>query len=143
MNLGLDTSVVLRLLIGQPADLALVARQRLEQAHAESDTVVVTDLVVAESYYALVHHYRLDKDQARQLLQRMMTSGVVHCDPPEAIEALDAALGAGLVDRLILHRHRSLKAATLTFDRALGAAGAVLLKPASAPETMTGTASDL
>ena len=130
MNLGLDTSVVLRLLIGQPADLALVARQRLEQAHAESDTVVVTDLVVAESYYALVHHYKLDKDQARQLLQQMTTSGVVHCDPPEAIEALDAALGAGLVDRLILHRHRSLQAATLTFDRALGAAGAVLLKPA-------------
>jgi predicted nucleic acid-binding protein len=97
--------------------------------------VVVTDLVIAESYYALVHHYKLDKDQARQLLQRMATSAVVHSDPPEAVEALDAAPGAGLVDRLILHRHRSLQAATITFDRALGAAGAVLLKPA--PETTT------
>ena len=127
MNLGLDTSVVLRLLIGQPADLALVARQRLEQAHAASDTVVVTDLVLAESYYALVHHYQLDKDQARLLLQRMATSGAVQIDPPEAVVALEAAAGAGLVDRLILHRHRSLQASTLTFDRALGAAGAVRL----------------
>lgn len=133
MNLGLDTSVVLRLLIGQPADLALLARQRLEQAHTESDMVVVTDLVLAESYYALVHHYKLEKNQARLLLQRMTTSGVVHCDPREIVEALDAAPGAALVDRLILHRHRSLQAATLTFDRALGAAGAVLLR--TAPET--------
>lgn len=127
MNLGLDTSVVLRLLIGQPADLALVARQRLEQAHAANDTVVVTDLVLAESYYALVHHYQLDKDQARLLLQRMATSGAVQIDPPEAVVALEAAPGAGLVDRLILNRHRSLQASTLTFDRALGAAGAVRL----------------
>jgi predicted nucleic-acid-binding protein len=132
MNLGLDTSVVLRLLIGQPADLALVARQRLEQAHAENDKVVVTDLVIAEAYYALVHHYKRDKDEARQLLQRMTTSGIVHSDPPQAVAALDAAPGAGLVDRLILHRHRSFAATTLTFDRALGAAGAVLLEPPAA-----------
>jgi predicted nucleic-acid-binding protein len=129
VNLGLDTSVVLRLLIGQPADLALVARERLQQAHEESDTILVTDLVIAESYYALVHHYHLDKEEARKLLQRMATSGAIQIEPQQAVEALESASGAGLVDRLILHRHRSMEAATLTFDRSLGAAGAVYLKP--------------
>lgn len=131
MNLGLDTSVVLRLLTGQPADQALTTRRRLEQAHADGDRMVVSDTVLAESYHALVHHYRMDKDQARQVLLRMVTSGAVHAEPAEAVAALaalaPAGAGAGLVDRLILHRYRALSASTLTFDRALGAAGAVRL----------------
>ena len=127
MNLGLDTSVVLRLLTGQPADQALTTRRRLEQAHADGDRMVVSDTVLAESYHALVHHYRMDKDQARQVLLRMVTSGAVHAEPAEAVAALAPAAGAGLVDRLILHRYRALSASTLTFDRALGAAGAVRL----------------
>jgi predicted nucleic-acid-binding protein len=132
MILGLDTSVVLRLLTGEPANLALIAKKRLEQAHAENDSILITDLVLAEAFYALVHHYRFGKDLARDLLQRMATSGVVLINPPEAMEALEVAAGAGLVDRLILHRHRGLQAATLTFDRALGAAGAVYLDAAPA-----------
>lgn len=128
MNLGLDTSVVLRLLTGEPESLAVVAKQRLEQAHAENDTVIVSDLVLAEAYYALVYHYKKDKDEARQLLKRMATSGTVHVEPVHALVALDPAAGAGLVDRLILNRYRSMQASTLTFDRALGAAGGVHLK---------------
>ena len=128
MNLGLDTSVVLRLLTGEPDDLAVVAKHRLEQAHAENDTVMVSDLVLAEAYYALVYHYKKDKEEARQLLQRMATSGTVHVDPVHALAALEPAIGAGLVDRLMLNRYRSMQASTLTFDRALGAAGGVTLK---------------
>lgn len=83
--------------------------------------------MLAESYYALVYHYKLDKDEARERLKRMAISGAVQLDPPEALAALEAAPGAGLVDRLILHRYRAGQASTLTFDRALGAAGAVRL----------------
>ena len=128
MNLGLDTSVVLRLLTGQPADLAAIAQRRLEQAHADGDTVIVTDVVLAECYYALVHHYEFDKEQARHLLHLMAHSGTVTLEPAEVRAALDKSPGAGLVDKLILHRYRALQATTLTFDRALGAAGATRLK---------------
>lgn len=127
MKLGLDTSVVLRLLIGQPADHAAIARHRLEQAHADGDQVIVIDTVIAEAYHALVHHYRLEKTQARALLHRMVTSGTILPEPAELVTALEPSLGAGVVDRLILHRHRSIQASTITFDRALGAAGAVRL----------------
>ena len=124
MNLGLDTSVVLRLLIGQPEDQAALARRRLEQAHTHGDTIVISDLVLAECYYALVHHYQIPKDEARSRLRHMAHSGTVTVEPHEALAALEPAPGAGLVDRLILHRYRALAASTLTFDRALGAAGA-------------------
>lgn len=127
MKLGLDTSVVLRLLIGLPADHAVIARQRLEQAHADGDQVIVIDTVIAEAYHALVHHYRIEKSQARALLHRMVTSGTVLPEPAELVTALEPSLGAGVVDRLILHRHRSIQASTITFDRALAAAGAVRL----------------
>lgn len=128
MKLGLDTSVVLRLLVGQPADQAAVAQQRLAQAHADGDQVVVIGTVLAEAYHGLVYHYKIEKDQARGLLHRMVTSGAIQAEPVELVPALEPAQGAGVVDRLILHRYRSLQASTLTFDRALGAAGAVRLK---------------
>lgn len=127
MKIGLDTSVVLRLLVGQPADHVAIARQRLEQAHADGDQVIVIDTVIVEAYHALVHHYRMEKSEARALLHRMVTSGTILPEPAELVTALEPSLGAGVVDRLILHRHRSLQAFTITFDRALGAAGAIRL----------------
>ncbi len=83
----------------------------------------------ANAHHALVHHYQIDKDQARHLLHRMVISGAVQPEPPELASAWEPAAGAGLVDRLILHGYRSLQASTLTFDRVLGAAGAVRLNP--------------
>ncbi|MFM2090613.1 MAG: hypothetical protein RLZZ127_1102 [Planctomycetota bacterium] len=125
MKVGLDTSVVLRLLVGEPAPQAKAAHRRLAQAHADGDEVIVIGTVLAETYHALVHHYRIGKDEARALLHRMVTSGAVAADPPELVTALEPAPGAGTVDRLILHDYRSRQATTLTFDKALGAAGAV------------------
>ena len=52
--IGLDTSAVVRLLVGEPAAQAAAARA-LVDAHAGE--VFVSDLVVAEAYFALRHHY--------------------------------------------------------------------------------------
>ena len=94
MAIGLDTSVVLRLLIGEPRVQMEVARRRIESALIAGEQVVVTDLVITEAFHALRHHY-----------------GV-----PETM-ALGARGQAGLVDRLIVARHRALGATTATFDR--------------------------
>ncbi len=128
MNLGLDTSVVLRLLTGQPSEMADRARRRMEQAHADGDTIIISDIVLAECYYALVHHYQFSKEDARQKLHHMANSGTVVIEPNEVKAALEKAAGAGLVDRLIMHRYRAMQASTLTFDKPLGAAGATRLK---------------
>ena len=71
MSLGLDTSVLLRLLTGEPAREASLARARLERAYAARERVVVTDLVLAEAYFALHYHYGIAKEEARSHLRRM------------------------------------------------------------------------
>ena len=121
MSVGLDTSVVLRLLTGEPAVETRLARVRIERAHAAAEVVIVTDLVLAEAYFALHHHYGMAKEEARSHLRRMAGSGVVTVVPPEAVAALEPSAGAGLVDRLIQARHRSEGAITLTFDKKMSA----------------------
>jgi len=115
--LGLDTSVVVRLLVGLPEDQAARAKRRLEEAMDRGETVVVTDLAVGETYYALHYHYDVPKPEARELLRRFVSSGVVRLLPETSLRALAPSGGAGLMDRLIHARHRAEGAVTLTFER--------------------------
>ena len=117
MTLGLDTSVVVRLLVGVPEAQATAARRRLERAVEERDAVLVSDLVVAEAYHALQRHYGIPKAEARSLLRRFIESGAVQPEPLASLAALAVISGAGLVDRLIHLRYRGLGAVTLTFER--------------------------
>ena len=119
MAIGLDTSVVLRLLIGEPRAQAEVARRRIERALVAGEKVLVTDLVVAEAFHALRHHYEVPQAIALGRLQAFFNAGIVHVEPLGAAEALgQGARGhAGVVDRLIVARHRALGATTATFDR--------------------------
>ena len=51
---GLDTSFVLRLLTGEPGKQTALAVKQLDQMRAEGKLAAVSDLVVAETYFALV-----------------------------------------------------------------------------------------
>jgi predicted nucleic acid-binding protein len=121
VTFGLDTSVVLRLILGEPVPQAAVAKRRLERAMAEGDAAVVSDLVITEAYHALCHHYGVPKDEARRELRMMLTSGVVALDPRSSLWALDETPGAGLFDRLVVARYRDQRVMTWTFDRKLAA----------------------
>src|SRR5688572_22651322 len=87
--IGLDTSVVLRLLIGEPRALTEVARRRIERALAAGERVVVTDLVVAEVFHALRYHYDVPDAVALTQLRGLLDSGVVHLDPAGARAAVE------------------------------------------------------
>ncbi len=129
MAIGLDTSVVVRLLVGLPERQARAARGRLERAVEHSERVVVCDLVLAETYYALHHHYGVPKDEARSILERFVTSGVVETDPAVAFRAFAERRGVGVVDRLIHARYGTLGVSMVTFERKAGALeGAVRLR---------------
>jgi predicted nucleic acid-binding protein len=120
MNVGIDTSVLIRLFVGEPASLATKARERLVEAHRLRQAVVVSDLVVAETYHALKFHYDIDPADIRQGLQQMLSSGMVQ---PETGSALLTTLAgkpgkAGFVDRLIQARYESDGLTTWTLDKA-------------------------
>ena len=121
--IGLDASVVVRLLVGLPQGQAAIARRRLERAFEDDQPILVCDLVLAETYYALCHHYRVPKDEARRLLRDFAASGLVTVEPPEVAGALAPARGAGLVDRLIHARYRRVGAVVVTFERKQAALG--------------------
>lgn len=67
MICGLDTSIVLRLLTGEPRELALRVVNRV-MAITRSGGLTVSDLVATESYFALQHHYKLPKAEALSAL---------------------------------------------------------------------------
>lgn len=117
MAIGVDTSVVVRLLTGEPEPLARAAARRLERSVGAGESVVVTDLVAAETYHALRHHYGMPEGEARLLLRRFLEAGVVQPDPRRMLEAFGDGGGSGLLDRLVHIRYREAGATTLTFDR--------------------------
>ena len=105
---GLDTSVVVRLLVGSPADLAQAALDFVRQSRIDGVKVVVSDLVVREAYFALHAHYDF----------------VEPADGPGILTVLTAAVRSsarpGFVDRLIHDQYRRASARRATFEHAAG-----------------------
>ena len=123
MKIGLDTSVVLRLLLGQPTDQSLRAVAFLEEAARRGDQAVVSDLVVAESYFALQYHYGVPKKEALLALRRMLGDGEIEpqgvASEVLATEGL-ASAKPGFVDRLIQCAYVSTGGSMATFEKASG-----------------------
>lgn len=127
MTAGLDTSVVVRLLTGEP--MAQAARAR---AQLDAGLMLVSDLVVSEAYWALIHHYAVPHAEAVTALLALLSDSRIHNEG-----AARAVLGAmregtmkpGLMDRLIAGNYAQQGASTLTFDRDAGRLPGVQLLP--------------
>ena len=122
MTYGLDTSIVLRILTGEPEKLALQAGHRVAALVENGASLVVSDLVAAETYYALQFHYKMTKDEALAALiligkdgsgirfdgvtgKVLQTPRLAHANP-------------GFVDRLIHAGYRQTGHALLTCESA-------------------------
>jgi len=105
MNYGLDTSVVLRLLTGEPQELAIPAVRRVTALLDKGEVCVIGDLVIAEAYYALQFHYKMPKSEALAALLRLGGDGGGIRFSGEAGKVLPtpqlAQANPGFVDRLI------------------------------------------
>mgnify|MGYP000874456747 FL=1 len=128
MTAGLDTSIVLRLLVGQPADQATLAVAFLDQLSRQGHRAVVSDLVVAEVYFALQHHYGISKKDALQGLRQLFADGEIK-PLGAAAEVLALGLPAsaqpGFVDRLIHGAYLRETEEMVTFEKAAGRMKAV------------------
>lgn len=123
MTTGLDTSVVLRLLLGQPADQAARAVACLDDLGQRGDQAVVSDLVVAEVYFALQHHYGVTQQDALLGLRRLFEDGEVKSlGVAEEVLALSGLASAkpGFVDRLIQGAYAISADGMVTFEKAAG-----------------------
>ena len=120
MTFGLDTSVVLRLLTGQPQDLAARTLARYQDGIAAGDDFCVSDVVAAEAYFALQQHYRKTKEEALEAL-RGFSSGegisfsqnfAASINTPNIHKA-----NPGFVDRMLVSGYREQGQITLSCEK--------------------------
>lgn len=122
MTVGLDTSVVVRLLTGSPEDQAATALEWLRGQQSIGVEATVSDLVICETYFALQHHFRVPKSEALAKLAAFLASGDVR--PDGVVAAVLTAPGLatanpGFVDRVIHAQYlRAGANAITTFERA-------------------------
>ncbi len=120
---GIDTSILVRLLVGEPAadfeDCVRTLSALIEDDGAE---VFASDQVIGEAYVAVQHHYGVTRGDARTGLLDVLRSGLVAPLNGRAVfEALEAANGAGLFDRLIADEYARAGMEVLTLDRRMAA----------------------
>ncbi len=120
--IGLDTSVVLRLLVGEPAGQADVARAFLDtRAEVGDEPACISDLVVGETYFALRHHYGVPHGEAVAALRLLLLDSRIRATgvAGRILGRPDAETSEpGLMDRLIHGDYDERDSAVLvTFDR--------------------------
>jgi predicted nucleic acid-binding protein len=125
MVVGLDTSVLIRLLIGLPPEQASTALAFVKEARLSGRRVVASDLVICEACFALHSHYDVPKAEASTALREVLRSGLVEpADGPAVVEVLEQAVRSsakpGFVDRLIHAQYERRPATMATFERAAG-----------------------
>ena len=118
-SIGLDTSIVLRLLVGAPEDQAKRALELVEDCFQKQVDVFVSDLVVQETYHALCHHYQVPVREAVECLRDFLASEMI-ANTGQALAALQeySGKGPGFADSLIRRDYLQDKIhAVFTFDK--------------------------
>ncbi len=121
MSVGIDASVLVRLLTGEPVATAQAVKGRLVDAFKRAELVIASDVVIAEGYYALKYHYQCEPAAIRSSLIAMLTSGLIKPEPGSAVLDVLESKGtgkSGFVDRLIQARYERAGLTTLTVDKA-------------------------
>ena len=118
-RIGIDTSVLARLLTGLPPEqYELCDRELTRLVEEEGVAVLASNQVIGEAFVTVQHHYGLTGSQAKAGLLRILTSGIVApLNGQGVLEALSAAGGPGLFDRLIADEYSHAGLETLTLDR--------------------------
>lgn len=130
-TIGLDTSLVVRLLIGEP-ELQVRAAWTLVQSESDAGRPpLVADLVVAESYFVLLHHYAIPPLEAVNAISALLRDDRIIGESAAQLltESMSVKSALDFVD-LLIHRHYAEAGRTFaTFDkRAARLHGARLVK---------------
>lgn len=121
-RIGIDTSVLMRLVTGEPQDIYTHCVEELSHLVERGAVVLASNQVIGEAYVTLQHHYGTSKVDARDALVETFESGLVTPERGEPIlRALRAQGGAGLMDRLIADGYAQADIEILTLDRRMAA----------------------
>ena len=124
---GIDTSVVVRLVTGEPqVEFERCVEKLRSLIEDDGAEIVVSNQVIGEAYVAVQHHYGVSKTDARAGLLDVLRSGMVApLNGRAVLAALEAREGAGLLDRLIAEEYSHGGLEVLTLDRRMASLPAV------------------
>ena len=120
MTYGLDTTVIMRLLLGEPPELAQKVSEHFAEHRDAGDTFFVSDLAISEAYFALQRHYSMTKENAILALRSLAEEEGISLTP-EAEAALATPdvwkASPGFVDRMIANGYAARSQVTLSCEK--------------------------
>jgi len=120
MTYGLDTSVIMRLLMGEPSGLAIKVRNFIEEHLTDGDMFFVSCLAASEAYFALQRHYCMSKEAAIMAM-RALADEDGFTFSPEAKAALDTPdawkASPGFVDRMLANEYSARGFSTVSCEK--------------------------
>lgn len=119
LSYGIDTSVLVRLVVREPQrDYERCISRLRELVELERREIFASNQVIGEAHVTLTHHYNVTDREARTGLINALTSGLVTPLSGRAVlDILEASGGPGLFDRLITDDYTRSGLETLTLDR--------------------------
>lgn len=111
----------MRLLTGEPHNLAAAARRYMAEIEEAGAKVFVSNLVVMEAYFACQHHYGMPKAAVLDGLLNLLSIStfVVHPQLKSLLSTPDlASAKPGFLDRLILAEATTARIPLVTFEKA-------------------------
>ena len=119
-TIGIDTSVLVRLVTGQPPETHAYCLERLNELISEGIVVTASNQVIGETFATIQFRYGMARSDAQAGLLRALTGGLV--SPQNGRDVLDVLVTPGrpgLFDRLIAQGYAQSGIDTLTLDRAM------------------------
>lgn len=119
---GIDTSILVRLLTGDPPDAFRYCTEALiDIVENQGGELYASNQVIGEAYVAVQHAYGASKPEARQGLTTVLRNHSIRPINGQRVFAeLENERGAGLVDRLIANGYEHAGCETLTLDHKMG-----------------------
>ena len=129
--IGIDTNVLLRLLLDDAAAQAARLEAWLGNLPAAAGQVHVADVVLAEASWTLASVYRQPKPELLKALRALLAEPMFAFEHRAAVAAaVDAfeSAGCGFADCLIVAKNQALRCTgTVTFDHRMGRLAGVSL----------------
>ena len=118
-HFGIDTSVLVRLAVGEPArDFQHCLEALRALVEDQGREIFASNQVIGEAYVTIQHHYGVSDADTRTALIDVLTSGLIApLNGQVVIQALQTRDSPGLFDRLIADDYSRAGLETLTLDR--------------------------
>lgn len=129
-DLWVDANVLLRLITGDPPELAQRALRLVERAELGEVTLRLSPLVVAEIVWVL-GSYRYSRTQITEVLLPLVTARGVGLEDAQVVAALDrmATANVDFIDAFLAETARCQGGAVASFDRDFSRLGVDWVEP--------------